>query len=624
MRDFNLDRSVEYQRIKATRKIIASAVSAEGHGFSNPVFAAASLIVNRPDNEIEIVNDLTAVTKENQPAAEEKINKEILSANKKKELLALMLRPELINSALNEFNLKLSKNIYSIYAISNFAFADYIFRYECETDELKKFRMGANEDPHATLVRTIRRKAEDAYKNDKFDEAINFFNETLLKYQADFTVYYQLGLIYFFEKADFKRAMENFRLACKYSHNKYNLTFIHSIVFTGLLLRLYAVEYQDVDMFNEAYQAIYQAYAADTGYIFSKYALAQCTAAMGSRNDLVAQTNSLIKNLIMFEKLFAIQIIYDRAFNSFTDELDKLFKNLYNELAGNMTRLFEKIEIALELISNNQRYLAIPAKAAAIKAEYKKITEQISSKKTFYDLDSFYTTSSRISNELEELAKEIERNKKYSETRAIVEAAVKNYREDFLELTKHYTDVENKFASLKEQYIKLDSYYPNPEFDELITPLLNLQDNIPNLEKKIWRDSGLFVLIKIISGGFTFLLLVLIIIVLSTLFTKGIASLFGITAILASLIFMPLYSTIFAEIYFNVIEIKRRNIISDLKKLKVEIDVNKIKTAEIEKKISAKYVALITEQTHLSSFTGEKMFEACLEGNFEQIKALIS
>ncbi len=623
MRDFNLDQSVEYQKIKATRKIIANAVTG-GQGFSNPVFAAISLIVNRPDNELEIVNDLTAVAKQNQPAVDEKLNKEILFINKKKEIISLLLRPELVNSALNEFNVKLSKNIYSIYAISNFAFADYIFRYECETDELKKFRIGANEDPQATLVRNIRRKAEEAYKNNKFDEAISFFNEANLKYQADFTVYYQLGLIYFFEKANFKSSMECFRLASKYSHNKYNLTFIHSMVFTGLLLKLYAVHHKDVDMLNEAYQAIYQAYAADTGYCFSKYALAQCTAAMGSRNDLIAQANSLIKNLVMSEKLFAIQIIHDQAFNSYTDELDKLFKNLYNELAGNMTRLFEKIDIALELVSNNQQYLTIPAKVASIKIEYKKITEQISSKKTFFDIDAFYGFATHISNELEDLAKEIERNKKYSETRAIVEAAVKNYREDFLELTKHYIEVDNKFALLKEQYIKLDSYYPNPEFDEFMASLLNTHDYIPNLEKKIWRESGLFVLIKIISGGFTFLLLVLVVIVLSTLFAKGIASFFGITGVLTALVFMPLYSTVFAEIFFNVIEIKRRNLISDIKKLKVEIDVNKIKTNEIEKKISAKYITLIAEQTHLSSFTSEKMFEACLAGNFEQIKALIS
>lgn len=623
MRDFNLDQSVEYQKIKAIRKIIATATTG-GQGFSNPVFAAVSLIVNRPDSELEIVNDLTAAAKENQPASDEKVNKEILSINKKKEIIALLLRPDLVNSALNEFNIKLSKNIYSIYAISNFAFADYIFRYECETEELKKFRIGVNEDPQATLVRNIRRKAEDAYKNGKFDEAINFFNEANSKYQADFTVHYQLGLIYFFEKADFKRSMECFRLASKYSHNKYNLTFIHSMVFTGLLLKMYAVYHKDIDMLNEAYQAIYQAYAADTGYLFSKYALAQCTASMGSRNDLIAQANSLIKNLVMSEKLFAIQIIHDQAFNSYTDELDKLFKNLYNELAGNMTRLFEKIDIGLELVSTNQQYLTIPAKVASIKTEYKKITEQIGSKKTFFDLDAFYGLASHISGELEELAKEIDRNKKYSETRAIVEAAVKNYREDFSELTKHYTEVDNKFVSLKEQYIKLDSYYPNPEFDEFMASLLNTQDYIPNPEKKIWRDSGLFVLIKIISGGFTFLLLVLIVIVLSTLFTKGIASFFGIIGVLIALIFMPLYATVFAEIYFNVIEIKRRNLITDLKKLKVEIDVNKIKTNEIEKKVSAKYITLIAEQTHLSSFTSEKMFEACIEGNFEQIKALIS
>ncbi len=622
MHDFNLEQSLEYQKIKETRKIITNAAE-NSQGFSNPVFAAVSQIINRPDREFEILNDLSTA-KEDTPAARESLNKELSDINKKKEIFSLLLRPDLISPALNDFNLRLSKNIYLIYAISNYSFADYIFRYECETDDLKRFRSGANEDPQATLVRNVRRKAEEAYKNNKFDEAINFFNEANSKYQADFTIYYQLGLIYFFEKADFKKAMENFRLASKYSHNKYNLIFIHSMVFTGLLLRLYAVNKKNVDMLNEAYQAIYQAYAADTGYTFSKYALAQCCASMGFRSDLVIQTGSLIKNLIMSEKLFCMQIIFDTAFNTYIDELEKIFKNIYNDILGNITNLFEKIDIAIEQISINQQYLTIPSKVSYIKNEHKKITEQLINKKTLLDIESFFNKATFLFNELEELSKEIDKNKKYSETRAIVEAAVKNFKEDYNELTHHYIEVENKFNSLKEQYIKLNSYYPNPEFDELMASLLNNDEFLNNPEKKLWRESGIFVLIKIISGGLTFVFLILIVIILSTLFTKSIASFFGIAGVLLSIVFMPIYSTIFGEVYYNIIEIKRRNIISELKKIKYEIDVNKIKINEIENKVSAKYIALISEQTHLTTFTSEKMFEACKEGNFEQIKALIS
>jgi hypothetical protein len=72
-----------------------------------------------------------------------------------------------------------------------------------------------------------------------------------------------------------------------------------------------------------------------------------------------------------------------------------------------------------------------------------------------------------------------------------------------------------------------------------------------------------------------------------------------------------------------MIEIKRRGLLADLRKFKAEIDVNKSKITEIDKKLSAKYIAYISEQGHLTPFTSEKMFEACLEGNFEQIKAIM-
>ncbi len=623
MHDFNLENSVEFQKIKEIRKIISGAAQGMQGGQLSPVHAAASLIVNRPDNETEIVGDLSPRAVEGTSGGKETLNKELALFGKKKDLLSLLARPELVGAALADFNSRLSKNIYSIFAVSNYAFADHIFRYECETDDLKKLRTGANEDPQAIPIRNLRRKAEESYKNCKFDEAVKFFGDAVAKYQGDFTIYYQLGLIYFFEKADFKNSMENFRLASKYAYNKYNPIFIHGMVFTGLLLKLFALHTKNADMLSEAYQAIYQAYSADTGYNFSKYALAQCSAAMAFRSDLITQANSLIKNLIMSDKLFAIQIIRDIAFNTYIDELEKLIKNMYDELLNNITRLFEKIDLALDMISNNMQHLTIPAKVASIKIEYKKLVEHISVKRTFFDADSVYAQSGRISGELEELVKEIERNRKYSETRALVESAVKNYREDFIELTGHYAQIEKRFIEVKEQYIKLDSYYPNPEFFDLVSGLIYPDVLYNDPDKKLWHESGLFVLIKVIAGGSTFMFLFITIVILSTLFSTGIGSFFSIVGMLISLVFMPLYATVFAEIFYNMIEIKRRGLLADLRKFKAEIDANKSKITEIDKKLSAKYIAHISEQGHLTPFTSEKMFEACLDGNFEQIKAMM-
>ena len=623
MHDFNLENSVEFQKKKEIRKIISGAAQSMQGGHLSPVQVAASLIINRPDSEMEIVGDLSPRAVEGTPGGKETINKELALFNKKKDLLSLLARPELISSAIADFNSKLSKNIYSIFTASNYAFADHVFRYECETEDLKKLRTGANEDPQAIPIRNLRRKAEESYKNGKFDEAIKFFGDAVAKYQGDFTIYYQLGLIYFFEKADFKNSMENFRLASKYACNKYNPVFIHGMVFTGLLLKLFAIHTKNADMLSEAYQAIYQAYASDTGYNFSKYALAQCSAVMAFRSDLVVQANSLLKNLIMSDKLFAIQVIRDIAFNSYIDELEKLIKSIYDEILNNITRLFEKIDLAFDMVSNNMQYIAIPARVASIKIEYKKLVEHISVKRTFFDADSVYAQSIRISGELEELVKEIERNKKYAETRSLVESAVKNYREDFIELTGHYAQVEKKFTEIKEQYIKLDSYYPNPEFFDTVSGLIYPDILYNDPDKKLWHESGLFVLIKVIAGGSTFLLLFITIVILSALFSTGIGSFFSIVGILISLVFMPLFATVIAEIFYNMIEIKRRGLLADLRKFKTEIDANKSKITEIDKKLSAKYIAYISEQGHLTPFTSEKMFEASLDGNFEQIKAML-
>jgi|GEM_PF-2336601 len=622
MLDFKLDTSVEYQKIREVRKLINNEIIG-GQGFNNPIVAAVSLIINRPDHDADVISHPAAVFLENAPAEQrENLNRELGNFTRKKEASDIIARPDLISASINDFNLRLVKNIYLIYAISNYSFAEYIFRQECETDELKKFRIGGSEDPSATLIRTIRRKAEEAYKNFKFDEAISFFNEAVSKYNGDFTMYYQLGMIYFFEKADFQKAMENFRLASKYSYNKYTPIHIHSMVFIGLLLRLYALNFKNTDMLNEAYQATYQAYTADTGYNFSKYALAQCTASMPFRADLIAQSNSLIKNLILNEKLFAVQIINDPAFNNYSEELEKLFKNIFSEGLSNLSKFFEKIDLALDHASCNQQYITIPTRLISIKSEYKKVVEQINNNKSIFDIESTSKTASKLVTELEDMAKEIEKNKKYSEIRAIIDTAISNYRDDLNEFGAPYLEVESKFNALKEQILKMNSVYPNADYDNILQNILNYVDPIE--EKTNWRESGVFLLIKIISAGFTFIALLIILLILSTLFGKGVGNYFVIGGALIAMAFMPLYGTVLAEIYYNIIEIKRRNLLSDVKKLKVEIDVNKIKMNEINKKLVAKYVMVISEQTRLSSFTSEKMFEACLDGNYEQIKALMS
>jgi len=601
MSNFKLEYSVEYNQIKERRRLAKSALNASGDYAASLAGIAASTIKQLTSEKLPHDNAIELLSRRN-------------------ELFAKVVTTESLDQIVTEVGSCVAKNPVNICNISNYSCAEYLFWIECESADLKKYRTGTGtEDSNIRLARTIRRRGEECYKAGSINEAIKIFKEADEKYPGDFTVHYQLGLIYFFEKPDFPIALEYFRKASKYSQNKSKQVFINSMVFTGLLLRLAGQASNDANMLNEAYQAIVQAYNSDPSYIFSIYSLVQANTFINGGASKKDSLN-LLKDLIKREKYFTLQIIYDRAFDHIMDDIEGLYDSLLGDATNLAAQMFEKIDEALAELSKSVKFMTIPAKLTNIKKEYEEIKKLID-KKNCFDVIIANDRATAVLNSINDFLAEVKKNKAYFEVRDLIETLAKRFSEEFKDAVKSFSKVEEKCNELKSSLAEINKNYPIAEPEKTIKKKnSDVEEIIPAAPG--WRFGRMFLAIKFISGcfAFTFVCALIFAVYLFMGFEMNwVPFVLGIL----NMCFIPIYGSIFAEIYYVMTENRRKNIQNSVTKLEKKIELNKTQVNEIDKGLRDKYANMVIDQIKVSKFTAAQMLDAGIDGSFEKIKTLM-
>jgi len=602
MSNFKLEYSIEYNQIKERRRLAKNMLNTSGDFAASFVNVVSAVIKQLPSEKLPHDNATELLSRRN-------------------ELFSKVITPESLDNAISEVSSSIVKNVVNVCTIANYSFAEYLFWLECESAELKKYRVGTGtEDSSIRLARTIRRRGEECYKAGNFNEAIKIFKEADEKYPGDFTVHYQLGLIYFFEKPDYPIALEYFRKASKYSQNKSKQVFINSMIFTGLLLRLCAHASSDMNMFSEAYQAVIQAYNSDPSYVFSIYALVQANTFNSSSKK---ESLNLLKDLIKREKYFTIQIIYDRAFDPVLDDIEALYESLLGDALNSVGQTFAKIDSMLEELSKSVKFLTIPAKLAGIKKDYEEIKKMIE-KRNCFDVISANDKAGSILNSLSDFSEEVKKNKAYFEVRDLVETLSKRFNDEYKETVKSHTKKEEKCTALKVNLAEINKNYPVAESERTVkNKATNSEEIVPATVG--WRQGKMFLVIKFISGCFAFTIVCAAIFIAFLFMREKFEQQIWVpvSLVVLNMLFIPIYGSIFAEIYYIVIENKRKNLINSITRLEKELELNKTRINEIDKSLREKYSNMVLEQIKVSKFTASQMLDAGIEGSFEKIKALM-
>ncbi|HNY10069.1 MAG TPA: hypothetical protein PKK26_00630 [Candidatus Wallbacteria bacterium] len=578
-------------------------------------------LINDTANFGKTLNDSVAAVINKMPKSKSFISSASPAADnlssKRAELLNLATRAETLESAVENFRHDYNKNIYALHAISNYAFIDQIFISECEK-ELKEYRSGGeaiNEDTKIRTARILRRKSEESLRNGQPEEAIKTFRQAEEKYPQDYTVQYQAGLLDFFDLADTDEAAGFFRKTCKYSHGKSNITFIHGMIFTGLITRITAAETNNVSMFEEAYNAVIQGYNFDPKHNFSIYALTQCMVTLSFKKaNYALDAKNLLKDLIKKEKFYAIQAIYDPAFDGFLDEMKSLYSELIKEMSEETSGILREIGETMDRLGKQSKFISIPEKISGFKKELDVLINNLNYKNIF-DIIKVNEEGKELLKKIQDIFQDINKNKVYFELREIIETSVVEFNEEMKDTLNPLKMLEFECDTAKKELGEMDKKYP-PGIDEN-------GDSQSGLPQGGWHDGTLFLLIKGIAG--CGLSVITVASFLGFYVALGI-EMTWITLVFSLLIFLltPICGTIVAEAYYIMVENKRKNLQYKIKKLEKSIELRKPRVEEVKFKTKNNYIKTITEKMKIAPQVAEQVFDACLEGNPEKIKKIIN
>ena len=615
MADFNLNESNEYLQIKERQQSIYRSVSSSSSSdiLSSIAAMIPAFVGNIQKSGISLLSSAG-------PAE---------SQAKRDSITNALFTPQFLETRAAALKNDVTRDYSLLYSLSNYSFSPFIFQLDCETEELKKFRLvnQPNEDSRFKISRINRRKAEESYRNGQFDEAIRQFKESEEKNDTDYTTQYQLGLIYFFEKADYNEACNYFKKAAKFSQNKSAIIFLCSTVYFALLLRLFGTCRSNAGLLDEAHSALMKIYNANSNSPMINYALVQSCVSIASRSGHASTARDLVKRLIKTNEFTALQMVYDAALDSFLPQIGDVITDLIIESKNSAADIFKQIEESVERVTHMSKYMGNSTKLAAVKNEYRQLQGRLNIA-NYFEIKDVESQAQKILESFQALFREVNENRAYFELREIAEAALKDFRSDESDLKKPLASLEDDLKAAGAELEKLEKTYPPDREEQYIKKNVVIKGKVEVIEQKVeasvsWRKQKVFLFLKSIIGCL-FALLVVMVITCIFLFLKMEISVVTYMVIAIFLLFTPLYGTIGGEVFYYNVEMKRKKFIEKIDKFAKLIEIKRPRVEEEIQKLKEIYAASISEKSKLSKDSSMQILEASIKGNFEQIKRFLT
>lgn len=240
--------------------------------------------------------------------------------------------------------------------------------------------------PSETEAKEKTKWAINAYNKGWFDQAIEYFNISKAKYPFDFIVYQFLGNIYLFEKREFNKALENYKLALKYIADS-------SSYYTSLAYLHIGLSHYEMGNYQDAYDASYNAVQINPELSEANYLCAQNCSKLG--NDYEAM--NYLKNSIDADRGYCLKALKDEAFepSSLKHLMEKLTRDEKTkasteiEKSNQLVNTFNDIDMPHEVrdilmeainLSNAGTYLNYRDAKYKAKASQKVLLDSLSSK----------------------------------------------------------------------------------------------------------------------------------------------------------------------------------------------------------------------------------------------------
>lgn len=201
----------------------------------------------------------------------------------------------------------------------DWGFSELVWQLEQQNTILKDI-LKVLQAPLDTHAKELKKRAEDAYRNGWYDDALQNFLESEKKNRYDFTIHHYLGNIFLFIKKNPERALEYYEKAIKYAIPKSSYHASISLLHIGVIYYL-------KKNFQKAYESSSEAIKLSPDLSEGYYQHAQYCACICKYGDAIEH----LKIAILEDKYYCIKANSEKDFNVMKKQLKALFEELRDE-----------------------------------------------------------------------------------------------------------------------------------------------------------------------------------------------------------------------------------------------------------------------------------------------------
>lgn len=266
----------------------------------------------------------------------------------------------------------------------NLLLGDIIWKLEMREETLSNLLHEIRLAEFEREARAYRSRAEKAYLNGWYPEALSDFLEAEKRNYPDFAVLRSIGSIYLYHSVNLVKALEYFCKAAKYSQPSDQRQAAEAHYFAGVVCALQR-------QFREGIEHLSQAIALNPGLFEAHYQRACLAAVLQEGGSAVESLAVAIKGDPRY---------YERSRN------DALFDAVRSEVQELLDRLMEPVQKKLAEISRDasrlKRYvIATPEKRQTLSSMFQNVERRVAQAKSYRSGIQFMQTLSQVQQELQ-------------------------------------------------------------------------------------------------------------------------------------------------------------------------------------------------------------------------------
>lgn len=270
------------------------------------------------------------------------------------------------------------EGIYGLKAAFEFGISEVVWQIEQNRTVLKSI-LEVLMAPLDTQAKELKKRAEDAYANGWYEDALEDFTESEKKNKYDFSVHISIGMIYLFHLIDRDKALVYFEQAARYAKPKsaYHASF--ALLHAALIKR-------DQNKIEDAERFTTEAIELSPDFAEALYQNAQLNAQLKNAEKCIYN----LEKAISIDRNYCLKANSDEMFNPVRNEVNALFERLRNEVVAKVEHRYHSLTTSINKITeilNRAGRIAKDIKKYSTNAIYSELSDvkKMLDRKSYFD-----------------------------------------------------------------------------------------------------------------------------------------------------------------------------------------------------------------------------------------------